>query len=423
LFPLYDGEDTESWWNSGIYFRHESTMLYPNHILQFNTIEAINQEHRLYPKNLEWERIDNNFKASIRDNKLKKSFRPLRHLSPSLNGRVGKNLSYTYKQEKLSRLFDFNNKIFKRRFTVNKNIADGEPYAVCDRSRLPYLGEYISKNWGTKVAAFIFGPLVVLFELKKKIFLIVIKTKEIIHEYVGAILETTRSWRHLLGLRRNIGNTTTMETIDKIIIQHGSNEDNFFIIQIGSNDGCTGDPIHKFVKHYKWKGVFVEPVPYIYKRLKNTYKDYNGLIFENVAINIKDGYRTFYRIKKNNEPNNPIWYDQLGSFKKAIVEKHRNEIPNFDKHLIRERVRCLSVGSLFNKYNISKIDLLHIDAEGYDFKIIKQVPFSYIKPGMILYECQNLSQSDNQKCEKLLKDQGYRLLSTGKDTFAYMPLG
>lgn len=38
------------------------------------------------------------------------------------------------------------------------------------------------------------------------------------------------------------------------------------IIQIGSNDGKSGDPLYSFImKNKKSKAIFVEPVPYCFK--------------------------------------------------------------------------------------------------------------------------------------------------------------
>ncbi len=195
---------------------------------------------------------------------------------------------------------------------------------------------------------------------------------------------------------------------------------NFFFLQIGSNDGKTGDPIYKYVKRYHWKGVLVEPVPYIFNKLRDNYKNSKGLIFENVAIAHRNGYRIFYRIKKNSEPNNPYWYDQLGSFNKRVVLKHRDRIPNFDTYLSKEKIKCISFKKLLLKHKIKKIDLLHIDTEGYDYEIIKLIPFDHLKPAMILYEHTHLSPLDTKKCLALLKKLNYSIIPMRKDTLAYL---
>ncbi len=212
--------------------------------------------------------------------------------------------------------------------------------------------------------------------------------------------------------------------INKIINEYCSNPDkvdNIFFIQVGAHDGITGDPINNYVYKYGWRGILVEPVPYLFKKLQNTYDGVEGLFFENIAISDHDGYALFYRIEENNDSNMPHWYDQLGSFRKEVVEKHRNSIPNFEKHLLAEKVPCMTFHSLLSKYNINDIDYFQIDTEGYDFEVIKQIPFTSIKPAMMLYEHKHLSPSDKQDCESLLIKQGYKLILTDSCAFAYLP--
>ncbi|MDD5053864.1 MAG: FkbM family methyltransferase [Candidatus Nanoarchaeia archaeon] len=205
-----------------------------------------------------------------------------------------------------------------------------------------------------------------------------------------------------------------------IVKNHKKSFPDFFFIQIGSNDGVTGDPISKYIKKYYWKGIFVEPVRYLFKKLKKNYDSHKNVFFENVAISNKTGLRNFYRIKKNNELNNPVWYDQLGSFNKEVVLKHKNLIPNFDKHFIQEKVKCVTFLNLLNKHKIKSVDFLHIDTEGYDFEIIKLIPFKILKPQMILFEYVHLSKKDQKKSLELLKKEKYKFLYLNQDIFAYL---
>lgn len=217
---------------------------------------------------------------------------------------------------------------------------------------------------------------------------------------------------------KTILNTIRMNRI--IIGRYKNNPTDFYFIQIGSNDGATGDPIHGHAVKYKWKGILVEPVKYLYNRLRRTYSNQENVSFENVAISNKEGFRDFYRIEENNEPNNPIWYDQLGSFNKDVVLEQRKEIPNFDKHFIKEKVKCITFSMLLKKHEVINVDLLHIDTEGYDYEIIKIIPFDEIKPKTILYEHIHLSDEDKKRSIRLLEKQHYKIFFAGNNTFAYL---
>jgi len=207
--------------------------------------------------------------------------------------------------------------------------------------------------------------------------------------------------------------------VNDFIKKKSKEEKDLFFIQIGSNDGITNDPLYKYIKKYNWRGIVVEPIKYIFERLVKNYEGKKKIICENIAIAEKEGYKYFYRIKENNEKM-PSGYEQIGSFKSKVVFKHKKFIPNFDKFLIKEKIRCITLQKLIKKYNLKKIDLLHLDIEGYDYIIIKSIKFDLIKPKMILYEHIHLNKKDKNDCINLLKRKGYMIISGNNDTFAYI---
>lgn len=211
------------------------------------------------------------------------------------------------------------------------------------------------------------------------------------------------------------------ERLDKIIRNYNKTNKNFFFVQIGANDGLKADPMYLYVKKYNWKGILVEPVKYIFERLKENYNGTKNVYFENVAIADKDGYKNFYRLKHIKGKDVPLWYDEIGSFLKENVVKHKDKFPDLENYLITEKIRCLTLDSLFKKYNLKKIDFLQIDAEGYDYHIVKQIPFNKLKPKMIRYEDRHLSAEQQEYCKNLLIKNGYEIVKITGDTLAYLP--
>ncbi len=206
---------------------------------------------------------------------------------------------------------------------------------------------------------------------------------------------------------------------DKMIKDYSAKNKDVFFIQIGANDGMKFDPTYLYVKKYGWKGILVEPVGYVFDKLKNNYKNVKGLVFEDAAIGDKDGFKNFYLLKKSEGENLPLWYDEIGSFSKEHVLKHGDRIKDIDKRLMTQKIKVLTLKSLLEKYKVSKIDFLQIDTEGYDQYILKQIPFNKIKPSMIVYEDRHLSREEKEHCQKLLIENGYTIIR-GLDCFAYL---
>ena len=187
------------------------------------------------------------------------------------------------------------------------------------------------------------------------------------------------------------------------------------IVQIGSNDGATGDPIYDLIKTNKnWEVVFVEPVSYLFKRLKNNYGSESRFSFCNVAINAGSD-QIFYSVKeeaKTDLPNLPIWYDQLGSFNKENILKHLDGV--LEPYIEETVVEGLTLDKLFKQNQIENLSLLHIDTEGYDWIILSQLDLSIIKPELILVEHRHLSKTEKRSLINFLKPD-YLLFGLGGD--------
>ncbi len=186
------------------------------------------------------------------------------------------------------------------------------------------------------------------------------------------------------------------------------------IVQIGSNDGVTGDPIFKLIKKNKrWRVVFVEPIPYLFERLKKNYHNDSRFVFENVAIN--DGSnQIFYYVNEDADKhiaNLPYWYDQLGSFKKENILRHLDGI--LEPYIIEKEIRGLKLNDLLTKNKISSLDLLHIDTEGYDYKILSQLDLKRYSPIVILFEYEHLQDSEQKEAVTFLKEKYYIFVFDG----------
>lgn len=191
-----------------------------------------------------------------------------------------------------------------------------------------------------------------------------------------------------------------------ILEQFARSTPDVFFVQIGSADGVIGDPLHEFIKKQGWRGILVESVGFLFSQLKENYRGREGLIFENVAISDEDGTREFFFMPQTENPPE-IWYHQLGTFFPDNIRKLSYAIPNIASQIASEHVRCMRIETLLQKHNVAKIDLIHIDAEGYDFEILRQVDLSRYRPAIIMFEHKHLSSEDLAACDRYLESRGY----------------
>jgi FkbM family methyltransferase len=205
--------------------------------------------------------------------------------------------------------------------------------------------------------------------------------------------------------------------------------DDFFVIQIGANDGITHDPIHKFIKRDKWKGVLLEPQKDVFENLlKPLYAKQEGIILVQAALGHKEGETTIYRIGFSQDR----WATGLTSFNKSVLvkafasghvarqaAKQGISVPDDpSQHIIEEKVPVITSRSLLTTYKVEKIDLLQIDSEGFDFEIIKMFDLTEVRPTYISYENSHLSPTDRVLCESHLRENEYQILHFGGNSLA-----
>lgn len=184
--------------------------------------------------------------------------------------------------------------------------------------------------------------------------------------------------------------------------------ENIKFIQVGSNDGVKGDPLFQFVCSSNWSGILIEPVQYIFNELVSNYPSELNLIFENIAIDNEKGEKPFYRLKRTTDETIVDWYDEVGSLKKDVVLKHKKFIPELDSLMMEEQVKTDRLDSLVEKHKFYDVNIIHIDTEGYDFEVLKMIPFEVLNSlSIILFEHKHLSRSDFKKCIFFLRKRGF----------------
>lgn len=194
----------------------------------------------------------------------------------------------------------------------------------------------------------------------------------------------------------------------------------FSIVQIGAYIGDSGnDPLAKFLKQTlptrAASVILVEPIKMYFDQLRKNYSDLPGVIFENVAVAETRGERTFYYLDADPVAfGHPEWLRQLSSLRADRMtsiwdsyEADKTLQEFYLAHRAQTTVQCVTLQDLLEKHKITKLDLLQIDAEGYDYEILKSIDFQRIKPRFINFEHTLLSSDERMACRAMLESAGY----------------
>jgi FkbM family methyltransferase len=231
-------------------------------------------------------------------------------------------------------------------------------------------------------------------------------------------------------LRRLAGSRQFSNPVPTVIDQICKGND-FNVVQLGAHVGDTpNDPLFRtFSNRLKNAGgrlICVEPVKAHFEKLVENYRGVPNVFFENVAISDHAGCATFYRLAVDPvEYGFPDWLSQLGSLKdermRSLWDRYEadQQIKEFYlQHRIEERVDCITFTELLHRHNLSRIDFLQIDVEGYELEILRTIDFNRIFIRFVNYE-RFLLHEHKQEADFLMRKNGFTLVDHGQDTFCY----
>ena len=188
------------------------------------------------------------------------------------------------------------------------------------------------------------------------------------------------------------------------------------LIQIGANDGMSHDHLNSIIKKFKLKSLLLEPIKKHFLDLQNNYLNYDNVRLENSALSTKNEILFLYKVDSEYSNKYGTISSGISSFYKEHLIKHGIK----EKHIIQEKVNQVSFDELLKKYNISDFDLLLIDTEGYDCKIVNNFLFEIkkIRP-IIIFEWSHIKQNELQKTINEILKNSYLFFPLGDDIVCY----
>jgi FkbM family methyltransferase len=225
--------------------------------------------------------------------------------------------------------------------------------------------------------------------------------------------------RHLLA-RRLRGGVFHRRHTESLLQDFATAIPDAFFLQIGANDGFTGDPLNPMIERSdtRWRGVLVEPVAHLFTKLAERHAKNPALRLEQAAIGERDGRTIMHRVASTQADS--LWLDQIPSLDPELLRRSAAQFGSGERATIAEEVPMLSVATLLERHAIARLDLLVIDTEGYDWRILRQFDLTRLRPKLILYEHQHLSPEENASARRFLDQEGYESVATEEgDTIAW----
>lgn len=216
--------------------------------------------------------------------------------------------------------------------------------------------------------------------------------------------------------------------------------DEIGIVQIGANDGRFNDPIYPFVCENldRTRILLIEPQSTVLPYLKSNYANHPNAVTANNAIG-PAGEITLYAIAPDAwadckvtyaDPEWPPYRAPTG-----ITSTNREMVVQWARNYYKGRrpsesvVIALPVTSVGLVQVIgatgftTPVDLIQVDAEGFDDQALYNSDLETYRPTLINFESKSLTSDSLARLAKYLEDLGYELFHTGPDTLAILRCG
>ena len=159
------------------------------------------------------------------------------------------------------------------------------------------------------------------------------------------------------------------------------------IVQIGANKG--NDDLSKMIKSIPGNLIdlliLVEPMTVHHQQLSECYRNIENKIIINSAICSSEFEGKVIQIHYH-EADAPGY--EVASLNKDHIRKHSKSNSGFLNEEGYKTIDCygMSINKLFKLFSLTKIDILFIDAEGFDSDIVKSINFDNVRIENLYFE-------------------------------------
>jgi FkbM family methyltransferase len=178
------------------------------------------------------------------------------------------------------------------------------------------------------------------------------------------------------------------------------------VLQIGAFDGHACDPLVEILQDENVSAILVEPQNVPYERLVERYATNPRVSLINAAVAEHDGVVKLYVPGSGASP------------KASLISQHHRRFGSDSKKVRQIEVPSVSVGSLVKRFHGERLDVLQVDTEGMDYKILRWFFEAGVEPDVLNFESLHLSRAERLASRQLLNARGYWWIESDQDTFA-----
>ena len=228
---------------------------------------------------------------------------------------------------------------------------------------------------------------------------------------LGYSLLTRRHHEQLLHqLRLPQANMTALPLALDALYPPGSGTTPPTPLQVGACDGLRDDPLHHFLTTRPCRAHLLEPLPENFQQLQKTYAAHPHITLHCEALtDTASGTATLY------VPTAPSDIQPYASFYPLLHKSIRIDAIRHGTTRPVE-VPAITITELCRREHIHHFDVIQIDAEGLDGRLVKSILAAGLRPAILNFEHLHLPASEVKHLFALLENCGYCWLHDNLNT-------
>jgi len=179
-----------------------------------------------------------------------------------------------------------------------------------------------------------------------------------------------------------------LNDLDAKLAPYLTKKDGFFI-EAGANDGFTQSNTYYLAKFRGWRGILIEGIPKLYAMAQRRRRE--SRVFNCALVPFEEEGKEIEMIYGNLMS---LVVGAMGSDK--ADQNHIRQAQQFDRSSGSYRIKIIgrTLSSILDECEVSQIDLLSLDVEGFEAPVLRGVDFQRHRPEYICVEARHRSDVD-----------------------------
>lgn len=194
------------------------------------------------------------------------------------------------------------------------------------------------------------------------------------------------------------------------------------VLQIGANDGMRADPVFRFISEYQLDAYLLEPVPTTFELLRKNYAAFPNAKLFCVALSEATGSLEMFVPSERLLAKDPKVSGLCSANRKLLISELNGQGHTGADNEVRPIVvPTYSASDFLADQDIDQIDIIQIDTEGYDWRILSQFDLDSLGTSLVNMEFFHLTPDEQRSCLTRFGSLGFKIAHVLGDLVAYRP--